>query len=268
MPGRVAAVKTKITGLIEIQQSCRAQRVAAIDGLRGLLALCVVIYHSTYPLGATWTLPLANLAVFTFFGISGYVLTRNWDSDFLVFLLRRFLRLWPVYALCLGTGYLIAGLPPVWSDFFWYPIRHPHDSSVVDPPTWSLTVEAWAMMFMPIIVWFVSGTLKRSVIAIAVLACVVQVYPDISIGITFVGGALLHRREFRNRILESHVAQWLGQISYSLYLSHWLVLSLAIQAFGPWVGGIGALPVALAVGWLVWWAAERPSIWASRRIGG
>jgi peptidoglycan/LPS O-acetylase OafA/YrhL len=254
----------------ESDPSRRTQRVLAVDGLRGILAFTVLIHHATAPMGASWLFPVANGCVFIFFALSGYVLTRGWDGRFGVFLLRRFVRLWPVYAACLGAGYLIAGSQPVWSEFFWYPIRYPSDPAnlySVDPPSWSLTVEAWTMPFMPLIVWIVSGSFRKLVIGFAAFALVVQVCPTMSVGIFFLGGAALHRWEFHNRILETWIPQWLGKISYSLYLSHWMMLALLWRWFGPWGSCVIALPAALILGWLVWRCIEKPSISASRRVG-
>src|SRR5271157_1497345 len=91
----------------------KADRVASVDGLRGFLAAVVLIHHVVYPFDQGWTLQVANLAVFAFFAISAYVLTRGWDGRFGVFLGRRFIRLWPAYGLCLAAGYFIAGATPV-----------------------------------------------------------------------------------------------------------------------------------------------------------
>ena len=71
---------------------------------------------------------------------------------------------------------------------------------------------------------------------------------------------------WRNRLLESAIPQWLGRISYSLYLSHALVLKVFVHAFGAW-GGVLAIPAALCIGWLIWWGVERPSIKLSRKVG-
>ncbi|MBR0939102.1 acyltransferase [Bradyrhizobium jicamae] len=255
----------------EFDSTRRAQRLLAVDGLRGILAFTVLVHHATAPIGAYWLFPVANVCVFIFFALSGYVLTRGWNGRFGTFLLRRFVRLWPVYAACLGAGYLIAGKQPIWSEFFWYPIHYPSDPANlhgVDPPSWSLTVEAWAMLFMPLIVWIVSGTFRKLVIGFAVFALAVQAYPAMSVGIFFLGGAALHRWEFQNRILEASVPQWLGKISYSLYLSHWLVLTLLWRWFGPWTAALIGLPSALALGYFVWRWIEKPSISASRRVDG
>jgi peptidoglycan/LPS O-acetylase OafA/YrhL len=240
-------------------------RIAAVDGLRGMLALVVLAWHACGPLGAAWLLVPANLAVSIFFILSGYALTRGWDGRFGVFLMRRFVRLWPVYALCLGVGYVIAGVHPVWSEFLWYPIIDANAKPSIDPPIWSLFLEAWMMPFMPLIVWAGSNTPARMALCMTVLLIASIAAPQISIAALFIAGAFLARRRFRNRFLESAVPQWLGKVSYSLYLTHWLVLALATRALGPW-GAIAALPIVFATAWLVWWGVERLSIQMSQRI--
>jgi peptidoglycan/LPS O-acetylase OafA/YrhL len=249
-----------------IDEVAKGSRVAAVDGLRGMLALVVVAWHIGGPLGASWLLMPADVAVAIFFVLSGYVLTRGWNGRVGVFLLRRFVRLWPVYALCLGAGYLIAGIHPVWSEFLWYPIIGANAKPFIDPPIWSLFLEAWAMPFMPIIVWAGAGSTTRAALWMLALMLGALAVPEFSIGGLFVAGAFLARSQYRNRFFESAIPQWFGKISYSLYLTHWLVLTLATRAYGPW-SAIAALPAVFVVGWLVWWGVERPSIWASRRVG-
>lgn len=244
----------------------RAERIAAVDGLRGLLAVVVVVWHTLSPLGAPWLLAAADLAVGLFFVLSGYALTRGWSGDFPAFLVRRFIRLWPVYALCLGLGYLAAGRQPVWSEFFWFPIIGVNAKPAIDPPVWSLFLEAYMMPFMPIVVWASSGPLTRALLCMSALALAGFLAPQIAIGALFIGGGFFARTAYRSRWLESAIPQWLGRISYSLYLSNWIVLTLAKRAFGPW-GGIAAWPAVFLVAYLIWRLVERPSITASRRIG-
>jgi peptidoglycan/LPS O-acetylase OafA/YrhL len=247
-------------------QVAKPSRVAAIDGLRGLLAVVVLAWHVCSPFGFDWLLVCANVAVALFFVLSGYVLTRGWNGRVGVFLIRRFVRLWPVYALCLAAGYLIAGVHPVWTEFIWYPLIGPNDQPAIDPPIWSLFLEAWAMPLMPLVVWAGSSSLIRAALCIGALILASLAAPQIAILGLFVAGAFLARKEFRSRILESAIPQWLGQMSYSLYLSHALVFGLAVRIFGP-LGGVVAVPVAFVVAWLIWWSVERPSISASRGLG-
>jgi peptidoglycan/LPS O-acetylase OafA/YrhL len=240
-------------------------RVTAIDGLRGLLAVVVVVWHVCAPFGINWMLTPANMAVGLFFVLSGCVLTRGWEGRFVVFIVRRFLRLWPVYALCLAAGYIIAGVPPVWSEFFWYPLIGPNDQPAINPPMWSLFLEVWAMPFMPLIVWSSFGIVRVAICMASTLLLGLMI-PPISVLGLFVAGAFFSRVCVRSRILESAIPQWLGRISYSLYLSHALVLGMFVRVLGAW-GGVLAIPAVFVVGWSIWWGVERPSIRASRKIG-
>jgi peptidoglycan/LPS O-acetylase OafA/YrhL len=240
-------------------------RITAIDGLRGVLAVVVLAWHVCAPFGIHWMLIPANIAVGLFFVLSSYVLTRSWEGRFVAFLARRLVRLWPVYALCLAAGYIIAGVRPVWSEFLWYPLIGPNDQPAIDPPVWSLFLEVWAMPFMPLIVWSSSDKI-RGIMCGAAAILVGLVVPQVSVLCLFVIGASFSHVSFRNRLFEAAIPQWLGRISYSLYLSHFLVLKLCVRAFGPW-GGVLAIPAAFCIGWLIWRGVERPSIKLSRRIG-
>jgi peptidoglycan/LPS O-acetylase OafA/YrhL len=242
------------------------ERVAAVDGLRGLLAVVVVLWHACAPVGAPWLLEAADLAVGMFFVLSGYALTRGWSGHFSAFLVRRIIRLWPVYALCLGVGYMVAGVHPVWSEFLWYPIISVDAKPAIDPPVWSLFLEVYMMPFMPVVLWASNGSILKALLCMSVLMMVGLLAPQISIGALFIGGAFFARTTYRSRFLQSAAPQWLGRISYSLYLSNWIVLTVAKRALGPW-GGIAALPAVFAIAYLVWRLVERPSITASRRIG-
>lgn len=251
--------------------SCDARRQHALDGLRGLLALLVLAWHATSPFGWLLFAHIAKLAVAGFFLISGFVLTRSWDGRLGLFLARRFLRLWPVYGLCLAVGYAIAGVRPVWSQFFWYPIITADALPKIDPPIWSLGIEARAMPLMPLIVWAGSGPISRTAVSIFAVLCLVHFFVDLAFGQYLIAiglmifGSFLSRWDFRNAFLESAAPQFFGRISYSLYLTHWLVFAIAQRHFGL-RGLVLSLPLAFVVGWLVWRFVETPSLLASRRL--
>lgn len=88
-------------------------RLVALDGLRGLAALCVVAYHLTSPLGFAIA-PGGGLAVDLFFLLSGLVLARAYDARLAAgmnsgqFMRARLLRLYPLYALGLAISFLHA----------------------------------------------------------------------------------------------------------------------------------------------------------------
>lgn len=238
----------------------------ALDGLRGLLALLVFAWHFSERLGSTALFLPSQAAVCGFFILSGYVLTRSWDGRFGIFLARRFIRLWPVYALTLAAGYFIASVEPVWTQFVWYPVLSANAKPEINVPIWSLRIEAWAMLFMPFFVWAGSGTGKRALGAALATYAAGMFYLKLDFGLLFILGAYLSRWDFRNRFLESAGPQWLGKVSYSLYLTHWMVFAVAARHYGE-AGIFAAPPAALLIGWLVWRFVETPSILLSREIG-
>ena len=240
-------------------------RLPAVDGLRGLLAMVVLTWHLTERMGLLWLGVASQAAVCSFFVLSGYVLTRSWDGKFGLFLARRFLRLWPVYALSLAAGYAIAGAHPSWLQFLWYPILSPDAKPVIDKPIWSLCIEAWAMLFMPLFLWASASALRAAFTAVFIVVAAIG-YTKLFFGLFFVAGAYFSRWEFRSPFLESYLPQWLGRISYSLYLTHWLVFELAQRTLGIW-GPVALLPLTFFIGWLVWRFVERPSIRYSRNLG-
>lgn len=80
-------------------------------------------------------------------------------------------------------------------------------------------------------------------------------------GLTADGGETVTRH-----VLQHPATQWLGDISYSLYLTHWLVRRVALGAFNapessgypPWMI-LPLLAVALPLAWLVNVVVELPS---------
>ncbi len=245
-----------------MSRTSNTARVASVDGLRGLLATLVMLAHYPYsPLFDALYIP-SRLAVLAFFVMSGYVLTRAWDGRFDAFLIGRFLRLWPLFAACLLVGGLLRHELPQWTYFFWYPFVDDRSRFEFDPPMWSLFVEAWAMLAMPAIVWGGRSPLR---VALAGAAVLVAAWCERSFtyGIFFLLGSFLSTRTFDVPLLNTKLPQWLGKVSYSLYLTHCIVMGVCDYqwpALAPYI----QIPLSLLVAYLACVLIELPSIALAR----
>ncbi len=241
------------------------ERVTCLDGLRGFLAAYVMIAHLANAFGQGRLIGAANVSVTIFFVISGYVLTRAWNGHYLAFLARRVVRLWPVYALAIAVGgYLCGSFAPA-SLYLWFPLMGVHAQPAQNPAAWSLFIEAWAMPLMPLIVWIGRRPVWTAAAMLALFAA--KGYnEDVYYGLYFIAGSYFARATIRSRFLESAFPQWLGRISYSLYLSHLLVIAV-LKFYLPGVALYLAIPACLVVAQVVCLAVERPSILLSRRVG-
>ena len=221
-------------------------RLPALDALRGVLALVVVADHEAIALGSHALDVAAGVSVWGFFAMSAFVLSRAWDGRYGAFLLRRAVRLAPVYLAAWAAGCLLLG---------------PGTPYEVDAPTWSLGVEAMAMLAFPVLLW-AGATIRRALWTITGLIALMLVDARAIWAAWFVVGVVAHQTLFDDwqspLWLTSAPLLWLGTISYSLYLTHWIVL----EALGPW--GILAVP---PVAWATWRWVERPSVRWSRRVG-
>lgn len=86
------------------------QTFVALDGVRGVAALAVMMFHIAWWPGFGRPFPSAYLAVDLFFGLSGFVVAHAYSPRLtkglsaLAFLRVRVVRLWPLYALGLAVG--------------------------------------------------------------------------------------------------------------------------------------------------------------------
>lgn len=137
-----------------------AGRYEALDGLRGVLALCVVFHHYFLFCGYQW-FSKAWVAVDVFFLMSGLVLTSAYHARFVgglsagSFLRQRFLRLYPLYLgsfIYAVSVYLLVGgrdQIKIALGVFLIPALSGgggHDGRVIFPindPSWSLFFEIW-----------------------------------------------------------------------------------------------------------------------------
>lgn len=245
-------------------------RLATLDGLRGVLVCVMIAAHLPLMLGNTAFNGVSQACVKALFCLSGLVLSRSYDGRYGIFLLRRVVRLWPVYAVGMLLGAAAIGRWPVASVMVWF---IGWDSATIrtalqpNPPIWALCIYAWMMLLLPAVALFARGGAWRILLLPpAWAACAIA---DWHFGWAgwFMLGAWLSRFEPRFAPLETPVPQWLGQVGYSLFLVHWPLLTALLASFGaPGLAlGVVALPV---LAWVVWRFVERPSLAASRYLGG
>jgi peptidoglycan/LPS O-acetylase OafA/YrhL len=240
------------------------KRIDALDGLRGVLALIVAASHLLDRLDIKILDWPAALSVMCFFVMSGYVLAIGYDGRPLVFLARRVVRLWPVYAVTLVAGYaVLRAVPPVGDLLMWPP--SPSSHRLVDGPNWSLYLELWASPALLPMFWIAAHGRIAALLAAAIACALMLAEPSALVIGYFAVGVAAARFEIG---LPKHVPAWtlwLGRVSYSLYLSHWVIIAGCVASLGR-PGVAVAAGLILPVAWLVWRYVELPSIGWSRAL--
>jgi peptidoglycan/LPS O-acetylase OafA/YrhL len=152
-----------------------------LDSVRAIAIGLVLIYHwfpETHPLN---TLPNGPLGVTLFFVLSGFLITQIllqnkvqieqdghiWQA-YKTFVIRRALRIFPIYYLTLSVILLLPHLkifPPVVTDLYEHPayyfgylynywLQHTHHWADLLSPYWSLAVEEQFYIFYPLALFF------------------------------------------------------------------------------------------------------------------
>jgi hypothetical protein len=137
---------------------------------------------------------------------------------------------------------------------------------MADPPAWTIYMEAWATPFLLPMFWVAKRSRATSLLAPPLCAAFILIDDRLYFLLFFAIGVAAAQFRIAWPPTVPRWSIWLGKISFSLYLSHWLLLTAGISALGrPGIllGILSALPVA----WLVWRFVEHPSITLSRRVG-
>jgi len=152
-----------------------AKRLRSLDGLRGIAAVAIMLYHFDFAflpqsrLGEILPLGRAYLAVDLFFLLSGFVmahvygfaLATDWRRNWPKFAMARFARIYPLFALTTITLVVIASTSDISSSdvsfsagaLLLYPflLQSWHYGLSWNYPSWSITTEAtayFAFVFM------------------------------------------------------------------------------------------------------------------------
>jgi peptidoglycan/LPS O-acetylase OafA/YrhL len=172
------------------QATHHEQRLVALDGLRGLMTILVVISHyfAEVPHGIT-ALMVGWIAVDMFFVLSGFLVGRlildkqQNDNFFTVFYARRVFRTLPIYFVCLLVNAVLLsifsghwvdadGAFPIWSYFVFAQNFFMAAADGIGAhwlaPTWTLAVEEHFYLLVPALFFIVPR--KRIAAVLAALA--------------------------------------------------------------------------------------------------
>ena len=148
-------------------------RFHQLDGLRGLAALSVVLFHFTNGsnpyYGQTLVFTYGGYGVSLFFAISGFVisLTLNSKHRLLDFVKARFVRLYPIFWACLIFSYVITSLfgpeskkvSPLAFLLNFSMAPQFLGAKPVDGASWTLQIELFFYIAIDVIFYFFNGTM-------------------------------------------------------------------------------------------------------------
>lgn len=154
----------------------KSGRLAGLDALRGIAALCVLVYHASEQGSSN-----AYLAVDFFFMLSGYVMARTYEPRLaggmvpLQFVRARLVRLWPTMFLAslVGLPWLFSWVPPEWAvpialaNLLLIPSLMQNRLFLLNGPAWSILFELGANAAHAAGLWRLSN---KRLVALIVLA--------------------------------------------------------------------------------------------------
>ena len=240
-------------------------RVAWLDGARGFAALAVMLKHFGFASAD------ASYCVDFFFVLSGFVLSRRYESDLMAsmsplrFMRERLSKLGPLYLI--GTAlvflaYVPVGITPdvvgaAGAAAFMVPYLGTGSPYLfpLNPPAWSLFFELVVNLLYVLNVRRLNDRALIASIAIGLSLAAVDTHLTNGFGRAMAGfafGALLYRKtpEIGGLAVPERLRKhliFLGTLSYPLYITHW-ALVVACQHHGlPWgAGAVLSIPLAYA----------------------
>jgi peptidoglycan/LPS O-acetylase OafA/YrhL len=219
-----------------------ANRYDTLDGWRGLAALAIAFYHLPVAHAFRDLAGWKNLEFFVdfFFVLSGFVICHAWGKrlvtaqDGMVFMQRRFWRVWPLHIVILGAFLLLesakwvalqknaglgadpaftgpTSLPALLSNILMLQSLNFHGTTTWNGPAWSISVEFWTYVVFATVMLFAKGRLAAMVLIALGGAATVAIFSPIWLFATHDFGL--------PRALYGFFA---GAITYRL-MSHWRV---------------------------------------------
>lgn len=175
------------------RSSMRTARFAGLDGLRGLAALCVMLFHYRLFFSSSGLLHHAYLAVDFFFMLSGFVIAHAYEDrmvggfSWLKFMRLRLIRLMPLIVMGVLAGAAYFGVrehfepgraTPAYIMLAWVfgvlllpmSLISGEDAYPLDGPTWSLFFELLANAVWAVIGFRLSNRMLVSTLLFAVIA--------------------------------------------------------------------------------------------------
>ncbi|GGE11930.1 acyltransferase [Polymorphobacter glacialis] len=230
-----------------------------LDSLRGVCAILVVLYH--YPNGSHLTssefIRGGYLFVDFFFVLSGFVIAYSYANritdreSLLVFVARRFFRLWPLHLFILALYFLVevsmkpAGaelgavsgrnLPDLWRSLTLTNGFAMDHTSPWNMPSWSISAEWWTYIAFALLVLALPRRLWAGLVAMVAVALAALMATHSSMRITFDMGLVRCLVGFGLGALMAtqwkSVSNWLGSVGTRKLAISEVLLVVAVTVF-------------------------------------